>query len=137
MKVAVKYKHNYCTKKLIITIINFFHFCFRDNKRPVLIPLPFIRSQINVVSSVKQQKPTYSVPYIYSNGPSNKGKLQDPHKQNTTSAAVIMFDPMNIPDLGHGGALKSNFAVEWKSANKSNKQDNLNADFKISQIKEK
>lgn len=103
-----------------------------DNKRPVLIPLPFIRSQINVVSSVKQQKPTYSVPYIYSNGPSNKGKLQDPHKQNTTSAAVIMFDPMNIPDLGHGGALKSNFAVEWKSANKSNKQDNLNTDFKIS-----
>ncbi|KAK2552495.1 hypothetical protein P5673_026328, partial [Acropora cervicornis] len=57
-------------------------------------------SQINVVSSVKEQKQTYSVPYIYSNGPSNKRKLQDPHKQNTTSAAVIMFDPMNIPDLG-------------------------------------
>ncbi|XP_015776590.1 PREDICTED: uncharacterized protein LOC107354617 [Acropora digitifera] len=45
-----------------------------DNKRPVLIPLPFIRSQINVLSSLKQQKPTYSVPYIYSNGPSNKGR---------------------------------------------------------------
>lgn len=108
------------------------HFCFRDNKCPVLIPLPFIRSETNVVSSVKQQKPTYTVPYIYSNRTSNKGKLlQDSGKQNTTSAAVIMFDPMNIPDLGHGRTLTGNFAVEWKSTNSSNKQDTLNADSKI------
>ena len=81
---------------------------------------------------MKQQKTTYSVPYIYSHGPSNKEKLRDSRKQNTTSAAVIMFDPMNIPDLGHGGTPKSNFAVEWKSTNKSNKQDTLTADSKIS-----
>ena len=76
-------------------------FYYRNNTRPILIPLPYIRSDINVTATGKQQKPIYSVPYIYSNRTS-KATTRPSHN---TSPAVINFNPMNFPELSRPGTI--------------------------------
>lgn len=71
-----------------------------NSTRPILIPLPYIRSEISVTTPGKQQKPIYNVPYIYSNR-TNKGTSR--HSHNNTSPAVINFSSMNIPELSRPG----------------------------------
>ena len=81
----------------------FFSFLPRKNARPILIPLPFIRSDIGLTTPAKQQNPTYHVPYIYSNR-NSKAVIRHSHMSNKTAVpAVINFNPMNIPELSHPG----------------------------------
>ncbi|KAL9958408.1 hypothetical protein ACROYT_G035415 [Oculina patagonica] len=72
--------------------------------RPILIPLPYIRSDTGIATPAKQQKPAYHVPYIYSN---RNTKAATQHSRtpnyNTAAPAVITFNPMNIPDLSRPG----------------------------------
>lgn len=73
------------------------------NTRPILIPLPYIRSDIGLTTHAKQQNPAYPVPYIYSNR-NSKAVVRHSHTSNKTAVpAVINFNPMNIPELSHPG----------------------------------
>ena len=86
-----------------ILLICIFLFLLRNNTRPILIPLPYIRSDIGVTTPAKQQNPTYHVPYIYNNKHS-KAVMQHSHPSNKTAIpAVINFNPMNIPELSRPG----------------------------------
>lgn len=88
----------------------FFSFRFRNSARPILIPLPYIRSDISVTIAGKQQKSTYTAPYVYSSK-AYKPITRQAHAPNNTSPAVINFNPMNIPELSRpgtkGGAVKA------------------------------
>ncbi|KAJ7354847.1 hypothetical protein OS493_029853 [Desmophyllum pertusum] len=90
-----------------------------NNPRPILIPLPYIRSDIGMTTPVfaKQQKPTYHVPYIYSNR-NSKAVMRHSHTPNNIAApAVINFNPMNIPELSRPGTKNG---VLTNALNKSN-----------------
>ena len=81
----------------------FFSFLSRNNTRPILIPLPYIRSDIGLTTPAKQQYPSYHVPYIYSNR-NSKAVMRHSHTSNKTAVpAVINFNPMNIPELSRPG----------------------------------
>ncbi|XP_068689052.1 uncharacterized protein [Montipora foliosa] len=103
-----------------------------DNSRPILIPLPYIRSQISLATTEKWQKPTYNVPYIYSNR-TNRVTLQNSHAPKKTSPAVIMFNPMNLPELSRQGTPKGlDFGLKGSVMNKTNVQSISDGDPKIS-----
>lgn len=55
------------------------------------------------MAPAKQQKPTYHVPYIYSNRNTKAAMQQTPTTNYTTAPAVINFNPMNIPELSRPG----------------------------------
>ena len=75
----------------------------RKNTKPILIPLPYIRSDFGLTTPAKQQSPGYHVPYIYSNR-NSKAVIRHSHTSNKAAApAVINFNPMNIPELSHPG----------------------------------
>lgn len=83
--------------------MSFFSFLPRNNSRPILIPLPYIRSDIGLTTPAKQQNPAYHVPYIYSNR-NSKAVMRHSHTSNKTAIpAVINFNPMNIPELSRPG----------------------------------
>jgi len=91
-----------------------------NSTRPILIPLPYIRSDISMSTLGKQQKPAYNAPYIYSNR-TNKPTTRLAHPVNNASPAVINFSPMNIPDISRPGTKNSMFVGSKSSAlNKSN-----------------
>ena len=105
--------------------------CYRDNSRPILIPLPYIRSQISLATTEKWQRPTYNVPYIYSNR-TNKVTLQNSHAPKKTSPAVIMFNPMNIPELSRQGTPKGlDFGLKAIAMSKTNVQTISDGDPKM------
>lgn len=91
-----------------------FFFRSRNSVRPILIPLPYIRSDIGVTTAGKQQKSTYTAPYVYSNK-ANKSTTRQAHALNNTSPAVINFNPMNIPELSRPGT-KGGVPVTIKAA---------------------
>ena len=95
-------------------IRNVFSFRSRNSVRPILIPLPYIRTDINVTTAGKQQKSTYTAPYVYSNK-ANKSTTRQAHAPNNTSPAVINFNPMNIPELSRPGT-KGGVPVTIKAA---------------------
>lgn len=74
----------------------------KNSTRPILVPLPYVRSDISVTTPGKQQKPIYHVPYVYSNR-ANKAVTRNSHALNNTSPAVINFNAMNIPELSRPG----------------------------------
>ena len=92
----------------------FFSFRFRNSARPILIPLPYIRSDISVTIAGKQQKSTYTAPYVYSSK-AYKPITRQAHAPNNTSPAVINFNPMNIPELSRPGT-KGGVPVAVKAA---------------------
>ena len=80
-----------------------FSFLPRKNARPILIPLPYIRSDIGLTTAAKQQNLAYPVPYIYNNR-NSKAVIRHSHTSNKTAVpAVINFNSMNIPELSHPG----------------------------------
>ena len=92
----------------------FFSFRSRNSARPILIPLPYIRSDISVTIAGKQQKSTYTAPYVYSSK-AYKPITRQAHAPNNTSPAVINFNPMNIPELSRPGT-KGGVPVAVKAA---------------------
>ena len=98
-----------------------FVFYSRNSTRPILIPLPYIRSDISMPATPgKQQKPTYNMPYIYSSR-TNKAATQHSDTPSNAMPAVINFNPMNIPELSRPGT-KNGIPVGSKisALNKSN-----------------
>lgn len=85
-----------------------------NSARPILIPLPYIRSDISVTIAGKQQKSTYTAPYVYSSK-AYKPITRQAHAPNNTSPAVINFNPMNIPELSRPGT-KGGVPVAVKAA---------------------
>ncbi|XP_027049942.1 PH domain-containing protein DDB_G0287875-like isoform X2 [Pocillopora damicornis] len=77
----------------------------RNNDRPILIPLPYVRSDVSLTTITKQQ--TYHVPYMYSSRNTQAVLRQPSTLSNTAVPAVINFNPMNIPELPHSGAKNS------------------------------
>ena len=92
----------------------YFSFRSRNSARPILIPLPYIRSDISVTIAGKQQKSTYTAPYVYSSK-AYKPITRQAHAPNNTSPAVINFNPMNIPELSRPGT-KGGVPVAVKAA---------------------
>lgn len=98
-----------------------FVFYSRNSTRPILIPLPYIRSDIGMPATPgKQQKPMYNMPYIYSSK-TNKAATQQSDTPSNAMPAVINFNPMNIPELSRPGT-KNGIPVASKisALNKSN-----------------
>ncbi|XP_027049944.1 PH domain-containing protein DDB_G0287875-like isoform X4 [Pocillopora damicornis] len=77
----------------------------KNNDRPILIPLPYVRSDVSLTTITKQQ--TYHVPYMYSSRNTQAVLRQPSTLSNTAVPAVINFNPMNIPELPHSGAKNS------------------------------
>lgn len=78
-----------------------------NNDRPILIPLPYVRSDVSLTTITKQQNQTYHVPYMYSSRNTQAVLRQPSTLSNTAVPAVINFNPMNIPELPHSGAKNS------------------------------
>lgn len=78
-----------------------------NNDRPILIPLPYVRSDVSLTTITKQQNQTYHVPYMYSSWNTQAVLRQPSTLSNTAVPAVINFNPMNIPELPHSGAKNS------------------------------
>ena len=109
--------YNECLPAATISLIIrnvFFSFRSRNSARPILIPLPYIRSDISVTIAGKQQKSTYTAPYVYSSK-AYKPITRQAHAPNNTSPAVINFNPMNIPELSRPGT-KGGVPVAVKAA---------------------
>ena len=102
-----------CKNSLIIRNV-FFSLRFRNSARPILIPLPYIRSDISVTIAGKQQKSTFTAPYVYSNK-ANKSTTRQAYAPNNTSPSVINFNAMNIPELSRPGT-KGGVPVAVKAA---------------------
>lgn len=75
-----------------------------NNNRPILIPLPYIRSDVSLTAIAKQQHQTYHVPHIYSSRNTHAALRQPSTLNNTAVPAVININPMNIPQQPHPGA---------------------------------
>lgn len=109
-----------CQLKDCSYILWWFFLYSRNSTRPILIPLPYIRSDISMTTLGKQQKPAYNAPYIYNNR-TNKPTTRLAHPVNNASPAVINFSPMNIPDISRPGTKNGMFVGSKSSAlNKSN-----------------